>query len=167
MPEKSIKTIFLSASPGQTRRAGRVLAEEVLKTRPGRTARVIGLAGELGGGKTTFLQGFAKGLGIREKVLSPTFILIKKFQIRERRFQKPSKKSGGRIPETKTFFHIDCYRIQKPKEILDLGFKKITSDPKNIVAVEWADKIKKIMPQETVWLKFEFVDRKTRKIMIE
>jgi tRNA threonylcarbamoyladenosine biosynthesis protein TsaE len=64
------------------------------------------------------------------------------------------------------FYHLDCYRVQKPKELLILGFKKITSDPKNIVAVEWAERIKKIMPRNTIWIKFEFIDENKRKIRI-
>ena len=63
------------------------------------------------------------------------------------------------------FFHIDCYRIQKPKELLDLGFKEIISNPKNIVVIEWADRVKKIMPKDSAWIKFDFVNEKTRKII--
>ena len=67
----------------------------------------------------------------------------------------------------KNFYHLDCYRLNKPREILDLGWKEIIENPKNIVAVEWAGKMKKIMPQETIWLNFEFVNDKTRKIVLK
>jgi len=56
------------------------------------------------------------------------------------------------------------YRIQKTKEILDLGFKKIISDQKNIVTIEWADRIRGIMPKDTIWIHFDFIDEKRRKI---
>ncbi|GAI22799.1 unnamed protein product, partial [marine sediment metagenome] len=105
--------------------------------------------GDLGGGKTTFLQGFAKGLGIKEKILSPTFIILRKFLIPKSQFLN--------------FFHIDCYRISRPKEILDLGFKEIISNSKNIVTIEWAERIQKILPKETIILKFEFINQKTRR----
>ena len=137
---------FISSSPAKTKKLGQKLAQEILKKKPEKRAFVIGLAGELGGGKTTFLQGFAKGLGIREKILSPTFVIMRRFN---------------------NFYHIDCYRIKKPKELLDLGFKEIISNPKNIIAIEWADKIKKILPKNTLWLKFEFINEKTRKITIK
>jgi len=91
------------------------------------------------------LQGFAKGLKIKGKILSPTFIIMRRFN---------------------NFYHIDCYRIQKPQELLDLGFKRIIANPKNIVAVEWADRIRKIMPLNTIWIEFEFIGEKKRKIMI-
>lgn len=144
---------FLTKNPSQTKKLGEILAKEILKTSPQKMAFVIGLEGDLGGGKTTFLQGFAKGLGIKEKILSPSFVIMKRFEAEDVRF--------------KDFYHIDCYRIKKPKEILDLGFKEIISNSKNIVAVEWAERIRKIMPKGTIWIKFEFLDEKKRKIMIK
>lgn len=131
----------------QTKKLGEKFAKEIIKKPFQKKAFIIGLEGELGGGKTTFLQGFAKGLGIKDKILSPTFVILKRFRIKH-----------------KNFYHIDCYRIQKPKELLDLGFKEIISNPKNIVVIEWADRIRKIMPKDTIWIGFEFIDENTRKI---
>ena len=122
---------------------------------PEKKAFVLGLEGDLGGGKTTFLQGFAKGLGIKEKILSPTFVLMKRFSIKK-------NKSGF-----KDFYHLDCYRIENPKEILSLGFKKIISNSNNIVAIEWADRVKKILPKDILILKFEFINETTRKIWLK
>ena len=107
----------------------------------------------MGGGKTTFLQGLARGLEIKEKILSPTFVIFKKFTLHKSVFQK--------------FFHIDCYRIQKPDELLKLGFKEIIFSPSNIVAIEWADKIKKILPKNILILKFEFIAKNKRKITLK
>lgn len=118
----------------------------------GKQAIILGLIGELGSGKTTFLKGFAKGLGIKEKILSPTFIIMKRFSISHSFFRN--------------FYHFDCYRIEKPKELLILGFEKIISDPKNIICLEWAEKIKKILPQNNLIIKFDFINSKTRKIII-
>jgi len=109
----------LSKDPGQTKKLGEILAKEILKEKKQKKAFVLGLKGGLGGGKTTFLQGFARGLGIKEKITSPTFIIMKKFS---------------------NFYHFDCYRIRKPKELLDLGFKEIISNPRNIVAIEFINK---------------------------
>ena len=137
---------IFTSNPSETRRTGVLLAEEILKTRPAKTASVIGLVGDLGGGKTTFLQGFARGLRVRGKILSPTFIIMRRLG---------------------NFYHIDCYRIQKPQELLSLGFKKIIADPRNIVAIEWADRIRSIMPLNTIWLNFEFLTKKKRKIVVK
>ncbi len=134
----------ITSSPAQTRKLAEKFAKEILTKKPKKKSFVIGLEGELGGGKTTFIQGFAKGLGIKEKILSPTFVIMKKFN---------------------NFYHFDCYRIEKSKELLGLGFKEIISNPENIIVVEWADKIKKIMPKHALWIKFKFVDEKIRKII--
>jgi len=162
-----MKFKIFTSNPSQTKKAGQLLAEEVLKSKPTKKvypvgprkgsygAFVIGLVGDLGGGKTCFLQGFAKGLGLKEKILSPTFVIIKKYKIQNTKYK------------IQYFFHIDCYRIQKPQEILDLGFERIIANPKNIVAIEWADRIRKIMPLNTIWINFEFVSPRKRKIMVE
>lgn len=151
--------IWFSNSSGETKKLGETLGKEILKikevkkapkdrahkalcARPTGQALILGLEGDLGGGKTTFLQGFAKGLGIKEKILSPTFIILRKFKVKSLKF--------------KVFYHIDCYRISGPKDILLLGFKEIISNPKNIVAIEWADRIRKILPKDALILKFEF-----------
>lgn len=119
---------------------------------------ILALEGDLGGGKTTFLQGFAQGLGIKEKILSPTFVIMRKFKIRV----DSCSDSCGFV----YLYHIDCYRIQKQKEILDLGWKEIIKNPQNIIAVEWADRIRKIIPKGTLRFNFEFVDSRTRKITV-
>jgi len=86
----------ITSNSNQTKKLGEKFAKEILKKG---VNVVIGLQGELGSGKTTFIQGFAKGLGIKEKILSPTFIIYKSYP----------------LPTTnyKLFYHFDCYRIQK------------------------------------------------------
>lgn len=107
------------------------------------------------------MQGFAKGLGVVEKILSPTFILMKKFEIH------PVIQLDDRIKlKRKTFVHIDCYRTKNAGEILTIGFKKIISDPQNIIAIEWADRIEQKMPRDTIWIHFKFINPQKRKIQI-
>ena len=148
-------------------------------------AIILALEGDLGGGKTAFLQGFAKGLGIKQKITSPTFVILKKFQVSPHQNPEgePRTKAsfirGRQVPygagkfgagqagfKFHDFYHIDCYRIEKPKEILDLDFKKIISEPKNIVAIEWSEKIKKILPKNRITIKFLFLGKNTRKMTI-
>ena len=144
---------YLTNSFTQTKKLGEKLAKEILNFPLKKKAVALALIGELGGGKTTFLQGFARGLGVKGKILSPTFVIMKKFQVSSSKFQ--------------LFYHIDCYRIQKPKEILTLGFKDIISNPKNIVAIEWADRARKILAKNTIWIKFRFLNRNKREIIIK
>lgn len=135
----------------QTQKLGENFAKEILGSPTSqKTATVIGLSGNLGGGKTTFLQGFAKGLGIKEKILSPTFVIQKRFEVPGFRF--------------KDFYHIDCYRLKDEKDILELGLEEIIKDARNIVAIEWPEKIKKVLPKNTIFIEFKFVDETTREI---
>jgi len=150
-----MKREYISSSSAKTKKLGEKLAKQILKKKLKKKAFIIGLEGELGGGKTTFLQGFAKGLGIKEKITSPTFVIMKKFKIQHLK------------SNIQYLIHIDCYRIKKPKELLDLGFREIISNPKNIVVIEWADRIKKIMPKNSIWIEFKFIDENTREIMIK
>ena len=141
--------LYTTKSYKQTQRLGEKLAKEIVKNGPKNHAVVLSLKGNLGGGKTTFLQGFAKGLGSKEKILSPTFVILKRFKL------------AGKF---KNFYHIDCYRLKSSKDILELDFKKLVLDPENIIAIEWPEKIKKVLPKKTIEIGFKFVDDKTREL---
>lgn len=124
------------------------MAKKIIKQPLANRAVVLALQGDLGAGKTTFLQGFARGLGIKEKILSPTFVIMKKFK----------------MSELRNLYHFDCYRVDNPQEILDLGFNEIIADSNNIVAIEWAERIKKILPRNCLVISFELVDITRRKL---
>lgn len=143
---------FSTKSVYQTRKLGKEIARKVSRVKPKMKAVILALRGELGSGKTTFVQGFARGLGIKEKIFSPTFILIRRHTLQDMRY--------------KNFYHIDCYRLKKPKELLGLDFKDIISNPQNIVAVEWAEKVKRTMPRGSIKIKFKFIGKNTRQIEI-
>lgn len=144
MRSETLRIVTKSAQ--ETKKVGEFLAQEIIKSKK---ALIIGLEGELGSGKTTFIQGMAKGLRIKERITSPTFVIFKKFKL-------------GPVPHLKYFYHIDCYRLSSPQDLLDLGFKEIISQP-NLVVIEWAEKIKKILPKDTFWIKFEYLDKDKEK----
>ena len=130
-----------------------MFAGVVLGSPPVGRAFVLALQGELGAGKTTFAQGFAKGLGVRERVVSPTFIISRRSVIPKRsRF--------------KFFFHIDCYRLQSPGKISGIGWNDIMSDPENIVLIEWPERVKKLLPKGTKTIRFSHAGRDKRKISL-
>lgn len=112
------------------------------------TTGVIALTGELGAGKTTFVQGFAKGLGIKDSIISPTFVLIRQHEI-------PDSK--------KMLYHIDLYRLEN---FSNLGLPEILSNLENIVLIEWAEKIKTLLPTKTIYISFESLADNKRKITI-
>lgn len=148
---------IITKSAKETQRLGSFLAREMTKSRlKNRRALTIGLEGELGSGKTTFIQGLAKGLGIKESMTSPTFVIFKKFTI-------PNQSSSF-----KSFYHIDCYRLKQPQELIELGFKEILNNPQNILVIEWAERIKKILPQKNIlWINFYHLSQEQRRITIK
>ena len=119
---------FKTKSAQETKKIAKLLAQEI--SRP----VVLALTGDLGSGKTTFIQGFLKGLGVKKRITSPTFVIMRTYNL---------------------VYHIDCYRLSKPKELLKLGFKEILQNPKAIILIEWAEKIRKILPKNTIWLEFK------------
>jgi tRNA threonylcarbamoyladenosine biosynthesis protein TsaE len=113
---------------------------------------ILALSGPLGSGKTTFVQGFAKGLGIKQRLISPSFILMREYPL--------LKKSSGKL------FHIDLYRLEKAKEIKNLGLEEIFQNPQNIVLIEWAEKLGKNLPQKTVYINFKIISENSREICL-
>lgn len=114
--------------------------------------RIVGLQGELGSGKTTFVQFFAKALGVQDKILSPTFVIFRSFALKNKHFKK--------------LYHFDCYRINQAKEILNLGFQEIIADKRNIVLIEWSDRIEELLSLETTILEFKFIGKNKREINV-
>lgn len=115
-------------------------------------ALVVGLYGELGAGKTSFTQGVAKALGVTENVVSPTFIIMKYYTL------PPSS-------HFETLIHIDSYRFEHSDELLQLGWDKIISNPKNIVLIEWPERVSDIMP-EHIHINFTHTPLESREIEI-
>jgi tRNA threonylcarbamoyladenosine biosynthesis protein TsaE len=140
--------------------AGR-LAKACFGARPER-ALVIGLIGNLGGGKTTFTKSFAIALGIKERVTSPTFVLMKKFKIPATVRQNLKSK----ILNHKLLVHIDAYRLESPKELELLGWHEMAVNPKNIIVVEWADKVRRLLPKDAIIIKFKHLKGDEREIII-
>jgi tRNA threonylcarbamoyladenosine biosynthesis protein TsaE len=125
----------------ETQALGETLAKEILQQKSQQHAVVLALQGDLGAGKTTFLQGFAKGLCVAEKITSPTFVLMKRFPL-----------SAGQF---KNFYHIDCYRIEEAKHLDDLGLQEILQNPENIVAIEWPERLGEFL-KPAITISFEY-----------
>jgi tRNA threonylcarbamoyladenosine biosynthesis protein TsaE len=147
---------FITNSSRETKKLGEILANE-LKGRSARR-RIIALEGELGSGKTTFTQGLLKGSGVKGPHTSPTFVILKNYKVKipNPKYQIPNK-SQIPNPKIKNFniYHIDAYRI-KAKDILALGWEEIIREKDSIIIIEWADRIRKIIPRRALWIKFEW-----------
>lgn len=128
-------------------------------------SNVFALEGDLGSGKTTFVQGLAKGLGIKQRIISPTYIIVRKYELK----LKPACADRAKNSKLKTFYHVDLYRLEAgiEREIENLGLKEIWSDPENIVVIEWAEKIRNLVPKNATWIKFEYLSDEKRRIIIK
>lgn len=142
---------FLSASPKDTARLAAIFAKEVLSTplNP-KGAFVVSLSGNLGAGKTNFIKSFARGAGVAKTITSPTFLLIRRYALGGKRY--------------KNLFHIDAYRISNPEEIKKLGICEIMNDKKNLVFVEWGEKIKKLLPPDVVLIKIRHGKKENERV---
>ncbi|EKD90341.1 MAG: hypothetical protein ACD_31C00008G0013 [uncultured bacterium] len=136
---------LVSTSPKQTQEFAAKIAKDSKNT-----GRIFALIGDLGSGKTTFAQGFARGLGIKEKIISPTFVLIKQHSI-------PNSK--------KTFYHIDLYRLEGEIDLISIGLKEIFESG-NVVLIEWADKILDMLPKDITKIIITKLDKDERSIEI-
>jgi tRNA threonylcarbamoyladenosine biosynthesis protein TsaE len=111
----------------------------------------LGLIGPLGAGKTTLVQYLAKALGVKQTVNSPTFVLLKEYSIR------------GKF---KKIIHIDAYRLSSEWALLEIGLADYLVDKKNLIVIEWADKVKKILPLKTIWLTL-YLDKQKRRAELD
>jgi len=113
-------------------------------------ATIVALNGQLGSGKTTFVQAVARELGIAATVTSPTFVIMKKYKLNTTHF--------------KTLIHIDAYRLESGDDLNALEFADIVADPGNLILIEWADNVKSGLPADIEEIDFEYVGENDRKI---
>lgn len=134
--------ILASESLEQTRQIGRELAG-VLE--PG---TVVGLVGDLGAGKTHFVQAVAEGLGVeRDFVNSPTFVLIQEYE--------------GNVPVC----HIDAYRLADSDEFLELGADELLG-AENVCLIEWADRVADVLPRDRITVTMEVTGERSRRLTL-
>jgi tRNA threonylcarbamoyladenosine biosynthesis protein TsaE len=114
------------------------------------SAVVVGLYGNLGSGKTSFTQALGKTLGVLENITSPTFVIMKRFVLHDHSFEN--------------LIHIDAYRLEAPGEIEKLGWKEAIADRRNLILVEWPEKVGNVMPENHIKIHFTFIDETTRQI---
>jgi tRNA threonylcarbamoyladenosine biosynthesis protein TsaE len=131
----------VSGSPDDTQRLGEELGRSL------QSGDVVALTGELGAGKTCFVQGVARGLGVATGATSPTFVLINEYR--------------GRLP----VHHVDAYRTDSVAELLDLGLPELF-DGEGVTLVEWADKLGPLLPARAIEVHIEGVGDEPREITI-
>ncbi len=121
-----------------------------------RSGLVICLRGDLGAGKTQFAKGFAGALGIDEEDLtSPTFALVNEYHC-----HLPDS------DEETTLFHLDCYRFEKPEELLELGIEDYLYPQNGITLIEWPERIEQFLPSSRIEILIESTSENDRTITI-
>ena len=131
---------FFSRSPEQTRRIGARLGNAL------QAGDVICLQGDLGAGKTTFVQGVAKGWGSLDTVSSPTFIIVNEYR----------RDDGNRL------FHMDAYRLDSALEADELDLDSMLAD--GALLIEWPERIDGLVPPEHLWIQLEHIDEEDREM---
>lgn len=124
---------------------------------------ILAIYGDLGAGKTTFIQGLARGLGYSGRVFSPTFVIIRPYKIIGINQTSTTRQGNSKI---KTLYHIDLYRIEEETDLKTLGLEEFLNDKGAVCAVEWPEKIEKYLPENTIKIRFETLGENDRKITI-
>lgn len=140
----------VSKSLEETERAAADFLKQLAKNKHP-NAFTGGLYGNLGAGKTTFVQSVAKTLGVAETVTSPTFVIMKSYRLSDIHWGK--------------LIHIDAYRLTDGKELQKLGFPALTRDPKNLILIEWPEHVKEILPAGHLKINFSIIGATTREII--
>jgi tRNA threonylcarbamoyladenosine biosynthesis protein TsaE len=136
------ETSRLTATPEETAAAGEALGRTL------RASDVVALYGELGAGKTCFVQGLVRGLGVTGHATSPTFVLVNEYR--------------GRLP----VHHVDAYRTASLTELIDLGLLDLMGGDDSVTLIEWADKAEELLPPRTIRVRIEGVGDEPRVVVV-
>lgn len=137
-----MERIVITHSPEETEEVGFSLAGLV------GDGDVVALVGDLGAGKTTFVRGLARGLFVRDVILSPSFLLGRSY--------------AGRIP----FHHLDLYRIRSAEDLAEVGLRELLPPDSGVTAVEWADRVPDLIPREAIRVRLEHAGDDRRRITL-
>lgn len=133
---------YVSKNEQQTQKIAAELANKL------KGGEVLALSGDLGAGKTTFIKGLGCALGIKKNITSPTFVLMKVYPVKN-----------------KIFCHIDAYRVEKSQELADIGVLENFGQKNSICAIEWAEKIKDLLPRKRIEIKLQLAEKENQRII--
>lgn len=134
-------------------RIAKNILDRVARAQSTNAAAVITLSGELGSGKTTLTQEIARQLGVQDIIISPTFILMKRYQTSH--------------PNLKTLIHIDAYRLTKSEELFKLGWQELLTDKSNLIIIEWPQQVPECIPPYAYRINLSHADEHTRSMEID
>ncbi len=144
---------IISKNIKDTEKIAKDFLKDLYEGEPSIVAKVVALSGELGAGKTTFTQALGKHLGIKRKVNSPTFVIMKKYSIK--------------MAHHKLLYHLDAYRLKNHHELAKLGWAEIIANPKNLILIEWPENVAGVMPKKHHKIKISHTKEGYRKFEIK
>jgi len=144
--------MYVSYGPKETQKFAKEQALKLTSEGQGQPI-VVALEGELGAGKTTFIQAFAEALGIEEHLKSPTFVLMKHYSVRK-------------ISGYQTLYHLDCYRLNDASDLAPLDVKNIIGQAGVIILIEWAERVADILPRNHWVIHIDHIAEQERNISI-
>jgi len=149
-----MKAVYTTQSAKETKVLGEKLAREIM---PG---TILCLSGDLGAGKTTFTQGFLEGIGAERPFVSPTFVIMKQYDLPKRQtsFLKP-------VNGIERVYHVDAYRVEV-KDFETIGFSEWREDKKGIVILEWPERVETLLPAKRIEIRFRSISENEREIKI-
>lgn len=133
---------IITISATQTQKLGQRLAQKFCG------GEVIALVGDLGTGKTVISRGIARGLGVKHRIISPTFVLMRIYRVRGHK-------------KIRQLVHVDAYRIRHAEELIDIGLGDYLGQPDTVTIIEWADRAKKILPHEHITITLKLKKRQS------
>lgn len=136
---------YTTNNPEQTKQLAKSLASRL------KGGETIGLIGDFGAGKTVFVQGLAKAFSIKETVNSPTFVLMKIYNTTNTKI--------------KTLVHVDAYRLNGSVELKDIGLEEYLGRKDAVALIEWAEKVKDILPKDSMIINFEIGSNENQRII--
>lgn len=136
---------FVSKSEKQTEKIAGRLAKRL------RGGKVIALIGNLGAGKTVFVHGLARAFGIKKAITSPSFVLLKVYKIKNSKI--------------KNLIHVDAYRLKDEKDLIDIGILDWLGNKDTIIVIEWAKKVKKLLPKTAITVKIRTGKKENERII--
>jgi tRNA threonylcarbamoyladenosine biosynthesis protein TsaE len=129
------------------------ILDNIVKKDDNNKAKVIALSGDLGAGKTTLTKEIGKLLGIKNNIISPTFVIMKIYEI---------DKDSEYYTNFKKLIHIDAYRLDRASELLKIGWKEISCDKDNLIIIEWPERVEECLDRDVCLVKLEHIDEETR-----
>jgi len=156
---------IITHSERQTISLGKKIAQKLIG------GEVLALNGELGSGKTVLIKGIAAGLGIKKHITSPTFVVMKIHNTDSHGKKHGLTQTGAKIPRKSVLSqcksvwlcHIDAYRLSSGQDLINIGVKDWLAKPNTITVIEWAERVKNILPKDTITIKLKLRKNKNER----